>query len=62
MLDKMTLIAVWCENCNKILDDGIVDNDSSLLLWNDFTKIKKHLKHRIILRLKSNCPKKEKRS
>ena len=52
----MVVITVWCESCNKSLDDGIVNKDSSLLLWNDFTTIKKHLHHRIILRLKSNCP------
>lgn len=53
----MSLIAVYCTYCGKILDEGVVDEESSLLLWNDFTKIKEHLEHQIILRLKENCPK-----
>lgn len=48
-------IAVYCENCNEILDEGEVDKDTSLLLWNDVTKIRTHLKHTILIRATVNC-------
>ena len=47
-------IAVWCETHDKIVDEGEVDIDSSLLLWNDFTKAKEHLHCIVILRMYAN--------
>lgn len=49
-------IGVWCTTHQKLLDSGIIDSESSLLLWNDFTTAKEHLHCEVMLRLLSNCP------
>lgn len=52
----MVKIAVYCETHNRILDQGEVDKESSLLLWNDFTRANEHKNCLVMIRLRSNCP------
>lgn len=43
-------IVVFCYDCATVLDSGIVDHESSLLLFNSFTKILKHQNHNVGIR------------
>lgn len=54
-------VAVHCTTHNLILDEGEIDSESGLLLWNDFTTARKHLKCTVVLRSVGNLPRTAKR-
>ena len=53
--------AIHCTTHNLILDEGEIDNESGLLLWNDFTTAKKHLECCVVLKSIGNLPRDAKR-
>lgn len=47
-------VTVHCQTCDIVLDSGLVGNDTSLIIFNDFTQIEGHLNHHVVLRDSQN--------